>query len=231
MQTQERTRTRLPSRPHQLLTALRVLIADSCPLFLLGLKTFLEQQEGIELVGTAREGEEVLRLAQQTRPSLVIVDLAIARPNNFRVIRQVRNLCGAKVLVVAHYTSPEYLAGAIQAGALGYLFKESDPYLFLLAIRTVQEGRPWIQREFTEGLFRLISQPLPPPQLLTARERDILALLAQGLSNKEIAYRLGIKPGTVKEHISRVLRKLNLRNRTEAAVYATQFDLQFNRNR
>ncbi len=225
MQTKERVRWRSRDPLHREVTNLRVLIADSCPLFLLGLQTFLAHQEGVAVVGVARTPEEVMELLRSRRPSLLIVDLAIARPNNFRVIRQAHHLAGAKVVVITNYTSPEYLAGAIQAGALGYLFKESDPSLFLLAIRTVQEGKPWIQREFTEALFTLLKGPVPPPQILTPRERSVLALLARGMTNKEIAYQLRIKPGTVKEHISRLLRKLNLRNRTEAAVYAAHFDL------
>ncbi|MFA0760760.1 MAG: hypothetical protein HZLCBSQH_000861 [Candidatus Fervidibacterota bacterium] len=225
MQTKERVRWRFQDSLLREAANLRVLIADSCPLFLLGLQTFLERQEGVTVVGAARTAEEVMELLRSRGPSLLIVDLAIARLNNFRIIRQAHHLAGAKVLVITNYTSPEYLAGVINAGALGYLFKESDPSLFLLAIRTIQEGKPWIQREFTEAIITLLKGPVPPPQILTPRERNVLALLAQGLSNKEIAYQLGIKPGTVKEQISRILRKLNLRNRTEAAVYATHFDL------
>ena len=129
MQTKERVRWRFQDSLPREAANLRVLIADSCPLFLLGLQTFLERQEGVTVVGAARTAEEVMELLRSRRPSLLIVDLAIARLNNFRIIRQAHHLAGAKVLVITNYTSPEYLAGVINAGALGYLFKESDPSL------------------------------------------------------------------------------------------------------
>ncbi|MFA0733073.1 MAG: hypothetical protein LKKZDAJK_000706 [Candidatus Fervidibacter sp.] len=198
-----------------------VLIADDHPLFLLGLRTFLEQAKSYRVVAAAGSADEVLRYAAKTSPDIVIVDLSIVRSSRFKLIQQLRELCpGVKVLIMTGYATPENLVDGIRAGAMGYLSKESDPSLLLLALDTIQQGKPWIQREFMEGLLRTLTQPNPGWRQLSQRELQVLQLVAQGLSNKEIAHRLKIRPGTVKEHVTRILRKLNLRNRTEATLYA-----------
>lgn len=198
-----------------------VLIADDHPLFLLGLRTFLEQATNYQVVAAAGSADEVLRYAVKTRPDIVIVDLSILRSSRFKLLQQLRELCpGVKVLIMTGYATPENLVNSIRAGAMGYLSKESDPSLLLLALDTIQRGKPWIQREFMEGLLQAITQPNPGWRQLSQRELQVLQLVAQGLSNKEIAQRLKIRPGTVKEHVTRILRKLSLRNRTEASLYA-----------
>jgi two-component system response regulator DevR len=198
-----------------------VLVADDHPLFLLGLRTFLEQQTGYRVVATAGSADEVLRCAAKARPDIVIVDLSIVRASRFKLIQQLQELCpGVKVLIMTGYATPENLVNSIRAGAMGYLSKESDPSLLLLALDTIQKGKPWIQREFMEGLLQALTQPNPGWRQLSQRELQVLQLVAQGLSNKEIAHQLKIRPGTVKEHVTRILRKLNLRNRTEATLYA-----------
>jgi DNA-binding NarL/FixJ family response regulator len=198
-----------------------VLIADDHPLFLLGLRTFLEQAESYRVVAAAGSADEVLHHAAKTNPDIVIVDLSILRSSGFKLIQQLRELCpGVKVLILTGYATLENLVNGIRAGAMGFLSKESDPSLLLLALDAVQQGKPWIQREFMEGLLHALKQPNPGWRQLSQRELQVLQLVAQGLSNKEIAYRLHIRPGTVKEHITRILRKLNLRNRTEATLYA-----------
>ncbi len=202
----------------------KILICDDHPLFLLGLRVFLEQQEGICVVGEAQNADELLRQASRTRPSLIFLDMSTARRTDFEILRQLRELCpDTKVLVLTGYATSMDLVSAIQVGALGYLFKKSDPDLILRAIRTIQEGKPWIQREFTPLLFRAIQEiaPAEPPVgKLSRQERTVLHLVAKGLSNKEIAQQLRLSVWTVKVHVSRILHKLKVRKRTEAAKYA-----------
>ncbi len=210
--------------------AIRLFIADDEPLFLLGLQTFLERQGSIRIVGKATNAEALLRRARRAQPSLILLDMSTARQNDFEVLRQLRSLCPeAKILLFIGYANPQDLVKAIQAGALGCLHKESEPSLILQAIQTVQKGKPWFQREFTEGLFQAISltdhSPYAPSVVLSRREQEMLQCLAQGMSNKEIANRFHLSVGTVKAHLSHLFRKLNLRNRKEAVHYALRHSL------
>jgi RNA polymerase sigma factor (sigma-70 family) len=214
-------RTRRGDGKHALQESVSLIIADDHPLFLLGLRTFLEQHTNYCVVGEASNADQILRCAQQMPADIVIMDLSIARSTDFKVIRQLRTINpNTKVLILTGYATPEMLVNSIRAGAIGYLSKESDPSLLLLALQSIQQGKPWIQREFTERLLQALTNPVPGWRQLSPREQEVLRLVAQGLSNKEIARLLQIRPGTVKEHVTRILRKLNLRNRTEATLYA-----------
>ncbi len=204
-----------------------ILICDDQPLFLLGLRAFLERQDGIRIVAEAGDGESLLLQASRTQPSVILMDMSTARKGEFEIIRQLREICPkARILIITSYANPVDLVAAIQAGALGYLLKESDPSLILRAINTIESGKPWIQRELAEQLFVAInhltqmSPPVSPAHDLSHREREVLRLVAQGLSNKEIACKLHLSVQTVKVHLSHILRKLKVRNRTEAAQYA-----------
>lgn len=211
--------------------AVRVFIADDEPLFVLGLETFLKRQEGIRIVGKATNADALLRQAKRIRPSLILLDMSTARQNDFEVLWQLRSLCpDAKILLFISYANPQDLVKAIQGGALGCLHKGSDPSLILQAIQSVQKGKPWFQREFTEELFQAIiltnhSPPTPSVEMLSRREQEMLQCLAKGMSNKEIAKQLHLSVGTVKVHLSHLFRKLNLRNRKEAAHYALRHSL------
>lgn len=218
----EQSKARLKKR--EPLPTTKILICDDHPLFLVGLRTFLERQEGICIVGEAHNAEELVRQAERTRPSIIFLDMSTARRNEFEVLQQLKGLCpDAKVLILVGYATPIDLVGAIQAGVLGFLLKKSDPNLILRAIRTIQEGKPWIQREFTPILFKALQELAPeeaPVYKLSRRERAVLHLIARGLSNKEIAQQLNITVWTVKVHVSHILNKLKVRKRTEAARYA-----------
>lgn len=215
-----------------------ILICDDQPLFLLGLRAFLEQQNGIRIVAEARDADSLLHQASHTQPSIILMDMSTARRDEFRIIQQLREFCPkAKILILTSYANPVDLVAAIQAGALGYLLKESDPSLILKAISAVESGKPWIQRELAEQLFVAInhltqlSPPVSPTHELSRREKEVLRLVAQGLSNKEIACQLHLSVQTVKVHLSHILRKLKVRNRTEAAQYAINHHMINNRSR
>jgi DNA-binding NarL/FixJ family response regulator len=203
-----------------------VLLCDDHPLFLLGLKTFLEHQNGIKIVGEANDADTLLRLATRLQPQIVIMDMSTAKKNEFSILHQLAEFCPeAKVIIITGYCDPVDLLRSIRAGAQGYLFKSSDPVLILKAIETVRDGKPWIQREITPQLFDVITDlskaaTVPPIQTLSLREREILRLVAEGLSNKEIANQLHLSVQTVKVYLTRIFHKLGVRNRVEAAQYA-----------
>ena len=203
-----------------------VLLCDDHPLFLLGLKTFLEKQNGIKIIGEATDSETLLRLATRLQPQIIIMDMSTAKRDDFSILHQLSELCpDTKVIIIKGYCDPIDLLRSIRAGAQGYLFKSSDPMLILNAIATIRNGKPWIQREFTEQLFDVISdlsRAVTPPsiQTLSLREQEILRLVAEGLSNKEIANRLYLSVQTIKVYLTRIFRKLGVRNRVEAAQYA-----------
>ena len=215
---------RIPSDLHS--DQISVLLCDDHPLFLLGLKTFLERQNGIRIVGEATDADTLLRLATRLQPQIVIMDMSTAKKNEFSILHQLAEFCPeTKVIIITGYCDPVDLLRSIRAGAQGYLFKSSDPILILKAIETVRDGKPWIQREITPHLFDVITDlskaaTVPPIQTLSLREREILRLVAEGLSNKEIANQLHLSVQTVKVYLTRIFHKLGVRNRVEAAQYA-----------
>jgi DNA-binding NarL/FixJ family response regulator len=215
---------RTPSNLHS--DQISVLLCDDHPLFLLGLKTFLERQNGIRIVGEATDADTLLRLATRLQPQIVIMDMSTAKKNEFSILHQLAEFCPeTKVIIITGYCDPVDLLRSIRAGAQGYLFKSSDPVLILKAIETVRDGKPWIQREITPQLFDVITDlskaaTVPPIQTLSLREREILRLVAEGLSNKEIANQLHLSVQTVKVYLTRIFHKLGVRNRVEAAQYA-----------
>ncbi len=203
-----------------------VLLCDDHPLFLLGLRTFLENQNGIRIVGEASDPDTLLRLATRLRPQIVIMDMSTAKQNDFSTLHQLAEFCpDTKVIIITGYCDPMDLLRSIRAGAQGYLFKSSDPMLILNAIATIRDGKPWLQREFTEKLFDVItdlSRVAAPSSIrvLSSREREILKLVAEGKTNKDIANQLYLSVQTVKVYLTRIFHKLGVRNRVEAAQYA-----------
>jgi DNA-binding NarL/FixJ family response regulator len=203
-----------------------VLLCDDHPLFLLGLRTFLEKQNGIRIVGEASDPDTLLRLAIRMQPQIVIMDMSTAKQNDFSTLYQLAEFCpDTKVIIITGYCDPIDLLRSIRAGAQGYLFKSSDPSLILNAIATIRDGKPWIQREFTEQLFDVITDlsrvAVPSSiQVLSSREREILRLVAEGKTNKDIANQLHLSVQTVKVYLTRIFHKLGVRNRVEAAQYA-----------
>lgn len=222
-----RKRTSANLRTNNLLSGqVSVLLCDDHPLFLLGLRTFLEKQNGIRIVGEASDPDTLLRLATRLRPQIVIMDMSTAKQNDFSTLHQLAEFCpDAKVIIITGYCDPMDLLRSIRAGAQGYLFKSSDPVLILNAIATIRDGKPWLQREFTEQLFDVITDlsrvAVPSSiQVLSSREREILRLVAEGKTNKDIANQLHLSVQTVKVYLTRIFHKLGVRNRVEAAQYA-----------
>jgi two-component system, NarL family, response regulator LiaR len=209
--------------------AIRVLIADDHLIVREGLRTLLERTPGIVLVGEAADGEEAIRAAQALQPDVVLLDLRMPRKDGVTAIKEIKAQQPAiRILVLTSYDDDESVFSAIKAGAHGYLLKDSHPEQLGQAIRDVYQGASALHPAIARKVLHEINRPqnLPPAeQPLTERELEVLQLIAQGLSNNEIARRLVIGERTVATHVRNLLGKLHLASRTQAALYAIRAGL------
>jgi len=203
---------------------IRILIADDHAIVREGLRTLIASEPGMELVGEAADGIEAVSLARSLEPDVVLMDLVMPRKDGLEAISEIKQqnpeMC---ILVLTSFAEEDKVFPAIRAGALGYLLKDSSPQQLLQAIYDVHRGESSLHPTVALKLVREISQPsdLPPAEHpLTEREVDVLELVAQGLSNQEIADQLVISEWTVRTHVRNILGKLHLANRTQAALYA-----------
>ena len=210
------------------MTEIRVLIADDHAVVRQGLRTFLELQEDIEVVGDAADGEAALAGVQRHEPDVVLMDLVMPNLGGVEAIRRLRALRPeTRVLVLTSFLDDEKLFPAVRAGAAGYLLKDVEPAELVRAIRTVADGEALLHPAVAARLMEEFSDTERPvaEEALTAREREVLLLIARGLPNKQIALELGIAEKTVKTHVSSILSKLGLTDRTQAALYAVRAGL------
>jgi NarL family two-component system response regulator LiaR len=203
---------------------IRVLIADDHAIVREGLRALIDTEPGLELVGEARDGIEAIHLASSLKPDVLLLDLLMPRKDGLAVIAEIKqHELETRVLVLTSFAEDEKVFPAIKAGAQGYLLKDTTPDSLLQAIRDVYHGEsslhPTIARKLIGELHRPSSPP-PAGEELTEREVEVLSLVAQGLSNQEIADRLIVSERTVRKHVSNILGKLHLANRTQAALYA-----------
>jgi DNA-binding NarL/FixJ family response regulator len=208
---------------------IRVLIADDQELVRTGLRTILDAQDGIEVVGEAVDGREAVELARALRPDVCLVDIRMPRVDGLEVTRL---LAGPgvedpmAVVVITTFDLDEYVYAALRAGARGFLLKDAGPALLAQAIRAAADGEALIAPNVTVRLLEAFAhqpQPAsarPPLEPLTSREEEVLAVVARGLSNSEIATELHITLSTVKTHLASLMTKLGLRNRVEIAIWA-----------
>jgi DNA-binding NarL/FixJ family response regulator len=213
---------------------IRVLIADDQTVVREGLETLLSLSLGIEVVGAARDGEEAVRLVAERAPDIVLMDLRMPRCDGVQATRRItQEHPRTRVVVLTTYADDESIFGALEAGAMGYLTKDAGAQDIQRAIRTVHDGEalldPVVQRRLIEQIHhsgpRRTSQERSLPDGLTQREAEVLALIAAGLSNAEIAQRLVISEATVKTHINNIFSKAELRDRAQAVVYAIRHGL------
>lgn len=202
-------------------SAIRLLIVDDHAVVREGLRAFLRLQEGIDVVGEAAGADEAIRVAATASPDVVLLDLVMPDGDGIGAIRRLLEVApGARVLVLTSFADDAQIYAAIAAGAAGYLLKDVDPAALADGIRDVHAGRPALHPSVAARLMRQGGSPAPTHGDITAREHDVLRLVVEGLPNKQIAQRLGIGEKTVKTHVSRVLAKLGVEDRTQAAVLA-----------
>ena len=210
---------------------IRVLICDDQEVVREGLQVILNSAPGIEVAGAAQDGAEALELVGKTRPDLVLMDLKMPGMNGIQATRQIRSRYPQiPVLVLTTYDADEWVFDAIRSGAAGYLLKDTPREALIAAVRGTVEGKTHIDPAVAGKLFTHVSQSSVSPETsitaeLSERERDVLRLLARGLNNADIAHRLHLSEGTVRNYVSAVLTKLGVSDRAQAAVMALRYGL------
>jgi NarL family two-component system response regulator LiaR len=206
---------------------IRVLIADDHAVVRQGLRTFLDLQADIDVVGEAADGEEAVAVAAEHAPDVILLDLVMPRLDGIGALRRLREAApAARVIVLTSFGEDERLFTALRAGASGYLLKDVEPAELVRSIRTAHGGgaplSPAVAARVVEELASGGGSGRAPADDLTPRELEVLCLIARGRSNKRIALELGVAEKTVKTHVSHVLAKLGLSDRTQAALYAVR---------
>lgn len=208
-------------------SVIRVLLVDDHQVVRRGLRTFLEVQGDIEVVGEAADGQEGVDRARELRPDVILMDVKMPGTDGIEALRLLRDAgSGARVLIVTSFTEQRTVVPALRAGASGYVYKDVDPVALADAIRSVHAGHVLLQSEVAGAL---LSQDQGGPgsgqgrgNTLTDRENEVLAHIADGRSNREIARALVLSEKTVKTHVSNILMKLDLADRTQAALWAVR---------
>jgi DNA-binding NarL/FixJ family response regulator len=214
---------------------INVLLADDMPLARAGLRTMLEVEDGLLVVGEARDGKEAVSLALETSPDVVLMDLSMPGIDGLEATRRIvgdERLADVKVIIVTTYETDERVFETLRAGASGFLLKDAEPQELIRGIEVVAAGDSLLAPSVTRRLIaEFAAQPttssVSPKELqwLTEREREVVALVAGGLSNREIAERLVISPATAKTHVSRAMRKVNAHDRAQLVVLAYESGL------
>jgi DNA-binding NarL/FixJ family response regulator len=214
---------------------IRVLLADDQSLIRAGFRLLLDSADDLTVVGEATDGAQAVRMARSERADVVLMDIRMPGVDGLEATRRIAaddDLAGVKVIILTTFESDEYVYQAIRAGASGFLVKDAEPAELLQAVRVVARGDALLSPSVTRRLITdLASRPERPPPAgrildgLTAREREVMVLVAGGLSNDEIATRLYLSPLTAKTHVSRTMTKLNARDRAQLVVIAYESGL------
>jgi NarL family two-component system response regulator LiaR len=210
------------------MSAIRVLIVDDHAVVREGLRTFLELQDGIQIVGESADGEYAVQHALELSPDVILMDLVMPRLDGVGAMRELRARGSeARVIVLTSFLDDERLLPAIQAGAAGYLLKDVEPAELARAVRAAHAGDAILDPTVAARVVRAIADGATPaaplaPERLTRREYEVLTLIARGYSNKRIAFELGISEKTVKAHVGHLLAKLGVADRTQAALLAVR---------
>ncbi|GHH37588.1 response regulator [Streptomyces candidus] len=209
--------------------AVRVLLADDQTLVRAGFRSILSDEDDIEVVGEASDGEQAVALARELRPDVVLMDIRMPGTDGLEATRRILadpRLTEVRVVILTTFDVDDYVYGALRAGASGFLLKDTEPMELLHGIRVVARGdallAPAVTRRLIAEFAGRVKQPDPSPRLnaLTEREREVMGLVGAGLSNDEIARRLVLSPATAKTHVSRIMTKLDVRDRAQLVVLA-----------
>ena len=213
---------------------IRVAVVDDQPLVRMGLRTLINSEDDLELVGEAEDGRAGLDLVRRVRPDVVLMDIRMPRLDGIEALRAVAAdpaLAGVRVIVLTTFETDEHVFDALQAGAAGFLIKDSEPADMLRAVRLAAAGESLLSPSVTRRVIASFSARGPVHRThdrlgdLTEREREVLALIGEGLSNHEIGTRLVVSPATARTHVSRVMTKLGARDRAQLVVIAYQSGL------
>jgi NarL family two-component system response regulator LiaR len=205
---------------------IRVLMVDDHAMMRIGLATFLQAFDDLELVGEASNGIEALELCDKLQPDVVLMDLVMPEMDGVTATRTIcQKFPHIKVIALTSFEEAELVHGVLQAGAIGYLLKDVSAEKLAEAIRAAVEGKPSLAPEAARILIEAATRSPVPTSQLTDREREVLALMVEGLNNTEIAKRLVVSQSTIKSHVSSILSKLGVNSRTEAVAIALQKNL------
>jgi NarL family two-component system response regulator LiaR len=211
--------------------AIRLLIADDHTIVRKGLKVLLATEPDMLVVGEAENGAEAVEKAEALKPDVVLMDLVMPEMDGIEATRRITaQKPGVRVLVLTSFAADDKVFPAVKAGALGYLLKDSNPDQLLEAIRRVHRGEPSLEPSLARKVLQELSNPgqgKPTTDPLTERELEVLRLIAQGMSNKEIASAIFVAEWTVRSHVSNILSKLQLASRTQAALYALRSGIAY----
>jgi DNA-binding NarL/FixJ family response regulator len=211
-----------------------VLLADDQALVRAGFRALLDDQEDIEVVGEAEEGEGAIKLTRELTPDVVLMDIRMPGLDGLAATRAIaadEHLSSVRIVILTTFELDEYVFEALRAGASGFLVKDTEPEELIRAVRAVADGEallsPSVTRRLIAEFATRAKEPVRSPELshLTDREREVMALVAEGLSNEEIAERLFVSPATAKTHVSRAMVKLNARDRAQLVVLAYESGL------
>lgn len=210
---------------------IRLLLADDQTLVRAGFRSILDGEDGIEVVGEAADGATAVRLARELRPDVVLMDVRMPLLDGLAATREIVAGTDARVIILTTFDLDDYVYGALRAGASGFLVKDTEPAELIHGVRVVARGdaliAPAVTRRLIAEFAARTRHPDPGPRLsaLTEREREVLALVAAGLSNDEIAARLVLSPATAKTHVSRIMTKTRVRDRAQLVVLAYESGL------
>ena len=209
--------------------AVRVALADDQALVRMGLRVLIEEEDGLEVAGEAADGREAVELARREHPDVLLMDVRMPEVDGIRALKEIAadpDLSGTRVVVLTTFELDEYVFEALRSGAAGFLIKDSPPEELLRAIRLASEGESLLSPSVTRRVISAFASsspsegPRPDLSGLTEREREVLALVGEGLSNGEIAERLFVSPATARTHVSRAMVKLHARDRAQLVVIA-----------
>jgi DNA-binding NarL/FixJ family response regulator len=213
---------------------IRVVLADDQALVRAGFRALLDAQDDIEVVGEANDGDEAVRLVRRLAPDVVLMDIRMPGTDGLAATRAIAGddrLSDARIIILTTFELDEYVFEAIRSGASGFLVKDTEPVELLRAVRAVADGDALLSPSVTRRLIGEFanktreSRPAPTLDVLTEREREVMALVAEGLTNDEIAERLYVSPMTAKTHVSRAMTKLGARDRAQLVVFAYESGL------